>query len=234
MALAGLLFDKDGTLIHFNATWNPAVLEVMRRQSGGDLLILQRLAVALNYDLDSGGFRQGAAFVAGTWDDYGRAWAQALGRVNDKTFEDETNALLNEVCVKVLVPVGDPVHVLAGLRARGLHLGIATNDSELAATAQASALGLTNHLCYIAGYDSGFGPKPGPGMVHGFAEHLNVDVSQIALIGDSVHDMRSARNAGAVAIGVLTGHADAAELAPYADHIIGSIEELPALIARLA
>ena len=67
MALKGLLFDKDGTLIHFNETWTPAVLDVMRQQCAGDAERLNRLAQALDFDLDAPGFRPGALFVAGTW-----------------------------------------------------------------------------------------------------------------------------------------------------------------------
>ena len=67
MALAGLLFDKDGTLIHFNATWNPAMLSVLQQQAKGNAAMLRRLAAALDYDLETSAFHPKAAFVAGAW-----------------------------------------------------------------------------------------------------------------------------------------------------------------------
>jgi phosphoglycolate phosphatase len=234
MALAGILFDKDGTLIHFNQTWNPAVLAVMRRQTAGDPLKLGRLADALDYDLEIEGFRPGALFVAGTWADYGPVWAEALGVANDQQFEDETNRLLVEECAISLAPVGDPADVAQTLVARGVQLGIATNDCEIAARQQAAALGLMPHLAFIAGYDSGFGAKPEPGMIEGFARHIGADAAHVALVGDSVHDMDAARRAGALAIGVLTGPLGREELALHADHVIHSIADLPALIDLLA
>jgi phosphoglycolate phosphatase len=233
MALAGLLFDKDGTLIHFNETWNPAVLSVLKYQAQGDIAVLRRLAEALDYDLDISGFKTGATFVAGTWSDYGNAWATALGLVNDQNFEDRTNQLLIEACAQSLAPVGDPAAVASLLRQRGLLLGIATNDGERAAHHQAEALGLKPHLSFIAGYDSGFGAKPAPGMVHGFASHIGAEPARIGMVGDSVHDMDAAKRAGAVAIGVLTGPLSREELEHHADHIIDSIADLPDLMDRI-
>ena len=233
MALAGLLFDKDGTLIHFNETWNPAVLSVIRQQAQNDAAKLQRLAVALDYDLDASGFKAGAAFVAGTWADYGDAWAAALGLANDQTFEDRTNQQLIEACAKTLAPVGKPAEVAALLNARGVQLGIATNDAERAARRQAAALGLDAYMSFIVGYDSGFGAKPAPGMVAGFATHIGTDAAHIGMVGDSIHDMDAAKSAGAIAIGVLTGPMSREELSAHAHYIIDSIADLPELLDRI-
>jgi phosphoglycolate phosphatase len=54
------------------------------------------------------------------------------------------------------------------------------------------------------------------------------------MVGDSVHDLMMVRTAGAaLAVGVLTGPATAEDLADHADHVLPSITELPALLARL-
>ena len=49
----------------------------------------------------------------------------------------------------------------------------------------------------------------------------------------SRHDLEAARAAGALAVAVLSGPADRAELAPLADHIVDDIAALPALFAEL-
>ena len=233
MALAGLLFDKDGTLIHFNATWNPAILSVLQQQAKGNAAVLRRLAAALDYDLETSAFHPKDAFVAGAWGDFGSDWAAALGQTNDQAFENATNTLLIEACLRTLAPVGAPVDIARRLTARGVLLGIATNDAELAARHQAEALGLTPHLSFVAGYDSGFKPKPAPDMVQGFARTIGTEPARIAMVGDSLHDMEAARRAGAVAIGVLTGPLKRHEFAGHADHIIDSIADLPDLMDRI-
>ena len=135
--------------------------------------------------------------------------------------------MFKDAARKSLAPIGDPLGILSGLKQSGYAIGIATNDSEYGAHEQAKALGLTSILDFIAGYDSGHGGKPDPGMVHAFARHCGLDESEVALIGDSTHDLHAARAAGAVAIAVLSGPASRAQLEPHADHVIASIVDLP-------
>jgi len=120
------------------------------------------------------------------------------------------------------------------LSAQGLRLGVATNDSEASARRHVEALGLLLHIEFIVGYDSGHGGKPEPGMVLAFASHLGLDPAEVAMVGDSIHDLHAARAAGALAVAVLTGPATREELAPHADHIVDDIAALPAFFAELA
>lgn len=230
--LAGVLFDKDGTLVDIARTWNPTLHEVMRVQSNGEPDTLARLAQALDFDLENGRLRRTSLFIAGSWPQYGPLWAQALGRANDSALHDETRALLRDAAKRHVVPIGDPGGVARALLTRGLRLGLATNDAELAARDQAYRLGLGESFEFFAGYDSGHGSKPEPGMVLAFAGHIGVVPARVALVGDSNHDLIAARRAGAVSIAVLTGPATAAELAPNADYIIETIADLPSLLER--
>jgi phosphoglycolate phosphatase len=66
-----------------------------------------------------------------------------------------------------------------------------------------------------------------------FAEKLGVSPGEIALVGDSRHDLDAARAAGAVAIAVLSGPARRDELESHADHVLDSIDALPSLVDRL-
>jgi phosphoglycolate phosphatase len=92
------------------------------------------------------------------------------------------------------------------LRSAGYLLGIASSDSEGGIRRTVEVLGLVRHISFIAGYDSGHGPKPEPGMLLGFARHLGIAPSEIMMVGDNRHDMEMARAAGAgAAIGVLSG-----------------------------
>jgi phosphoglycolate phosphatase len=52
-------------------------------------------------------------------------------------------------------------------------------------------------------------------------------------VGDSTHDLHAARAAGAVAIAVLSGPATREDLADHADHIIDTIDDLPALLMHI-
>jgi phosphoglycolate phosphatase len=52
------------------------------------------------------------------------------------------------------------------------------------------------------------------------------------MIGDSLHDLHAGRAAGMAVMGVLTGPATEAELAPHADVVLPSIAALPAWLDR--
>ena len=130
-----------------------------------------------------------------------------------------------------LTPVGDPSAVLGALRDMGLKVGLATNDAEASARRHLEQLRLTSLMDFVAGYDSGHGAKPAPGMIHAFARAIGVDARRVALVGDTLHDLDSARAAGAVSIAVLSGVATREELAPHADFVVADIGALPALIA---
>jgi phosphoglycolate phosphatase len=233
MSLKGILFDKDGTLIHFDETWGPAVYEVMREMAEGDEAVFERLGALNHFVLAEKRFLPSSPLISGTSASYGHLWAQALGRQDHPDLHAEMDRRLAAWGLRTMAPIGEPLTVLQVLIAAGYRVGIATNDAEAAAWSQAERLGLVPHLDFVAGYDSGHGEKPGPGMVLAFAGKLGLAPAEVALVGDSRHDMHAARAAGAVAIAVLTGPAGREDLEPLADHVIDSIAELPALLASL-
>lgn len=235
--LKGLLFDKDGTLVDFDATWGPATYAVLRHLANGDRDRLERLMDASHYVEESRRLLPSSPLVAGSTGDYGPVWAHILARPADDAFYREVDELLRLHGLATLTPIGDPSGLFARLASRGLALGIATNDSESSARLQARALGLEALCPWIAGYDSGHGAKPAPGMISAFVAHSGLAPYEIGMVGDSTHDLHAARAAGVVAIAVLTGPRRAAarpDVEPHADHVVGSISELEDLLDRLS
>lgn len=231
MTIRAILFDKDGTLIDFDRTWGPAGYEVMRALARGDRAALERLMQVSDYVEAERRFLPSSPLVGGSSAEYGPLWAAALGREPGEALYGEMDDLFRLWGLATLAPIGEPAAILAELAGRGLRLGIATNDSEASARAQAEALGLTALCPFVAGYDSGFGSKPDPGMVTAFVRHLGLAPWEVAMIGDSVHDLAAARAAGVAAVAVLTGplgHAARATIEPHADHVLDSIADLTA------
>jgi phosphoglycolate phosphatase len=228
-----ILFDKDGTLVDFDATFGPAGYGLLYRLSNGNVGLLRKLAAAIEYDVEIRRFRQTSPFVAEPTPVYGAILADILGRVDRIRLFREIDAVLDEQALRFITPIGDPPSVLANLAQSGLELGIATNDAEHTARRQAERLGVSPFVHFYAGYDSGHGGKPGPGMVLAFARHCGCPPSRIALVGDSLQDMLAARAAGSTAIAVLSGPTAASVLSPHADHLIGHTGDLPALLAAL-
>jgi len=233
--LRGILFDKDGTLFDFQATWCQ-VIEAVLDTLAPDPEAWSQMAYAGGYDPVRGRFLPGSPLVAESTGQIAQLWLEFrpdLSAANIERVLDDASldTLADPAALFPTAP--DLPGLLAGLRASGYALGVATHDSEQGARVQLGAAGAVQAFDFISGYDSGHGLKPGPGMLLAFANEVGITPSSIAMVGDSRHDLEVAHSAGAaMAIGVLTGPANRQDLAPYADHILPSIEHLPALLAQ--
>lgn len=229
----GVLFDKDGTLLDFEATWRGFVDEVLEALAPGDPALRRRLAEVAGIDAE-GRFRPGSPIVAGSTAEVATLWAPLLPGWSVEALEREADRRAREAAGRGPAPATrNMAALLDGLRARGLALGVATHDSEAAAHAHLAALGVADRFGFVAGYDSGHGLKPGPGMVLAFCAAAGLDPAETVMVGDSVHDLGAGRAAGVgLVVGVLTGPAREADLAPLADVVAPSIAALPDLLDR--
>jgi phosphoglycolate phosphatase len=227
-SIRAILFDKDGTIVDFQRSFGPAVQEVMQLLAGGDRAAYDRLVAASRFVEAGRYFLPDSPLIAEPTSVFGALWAKALRRPATAEFLVEIDRLLWDATTRHLVAIGDPRALLAVLAARGYRLGMVTNDAEFTARAHLRKLGLDGVLAFVAGYDSGFGAKPDAAPVLAFAQAAGVPASEVAVVGDSIHDLAAARAAGAVAVGVLSGPAQSADLAPHADAILASAAELPA------
>lgn len=226
--LDGLLFDKDGTLFDFRRSWGGCV-QLLLRQIARDAEHAGVLGAAIGFDLVRADFTPDSPVIAGTADDVGAALLPHLPGWTRGQLESEINTTAASA---VMVPAVPLRPLLAQFRADGLVLGLATNDSETPARAHLGAHGLTDLFDFIAGYDSGHGAKPGPGMCLAFAQKTGLQPARLAMVGDSLHDLHAGRAAGMICVAVLTGVAPAEVLAPHADVVLPDIGALPAWIAQ--
>ena len=71
--IKGIIFDKDGTLFDFNATWGAWARNVFEAETAGDPDQLAPLAAALGYDLAAGRFLPESLVIASTVDEIAQA-----------------------------------------------------------------------------------------------------------------------------------------------------------------
>ncbi len=225
MPFEAILFDKDGTLFDFHASWGGWTRGFLLEVSEGDEARARGLGEVIGYDFDSGRFAPGSVVVAGTNADIADLLARELGRA-------DAEWLIGQLAEAALsVPMVEAVALrplLSGLRARGLSLGLATNDNEAPARAHLEAAGLSDLFDFIAGYDSGHGGKPAPGMLLAFAGAMDIAPENCLMVGDSRHDLVAGRAAGMGTVAVLTGPSPREELEPFADAVLPDIGHLPA------
>lgn len=220
--LLGIVFDKDGTLFDFRRSWGrwtEAVLHSLSPDGDRDAM-----ARAIGFLPHAGDFMADSPVIAGTPRDIAGALLPALPGWQPDALEAHLNRLAIAAEMEPVTPLAP---FLSGLRARGLRLGLATNDSEGPARSHLARHGLTDLFDLIAGCDSGWGAKPGPGMLTAFAVRAGLAPDRVAMVGDSRHDLAAGRAAGMVTVGVLTGIAGADDLHDLADAVLADITHLP-------
>ncbi len=230
----GILFDKDGTLFDFHATWGVWAQGLLAELAGGDDAIASRLGNAIGYrfaDPAAGvqaGFLASSPVIAGTPEVIAAALLPHLpGRESAALV-----ALMNaRAALAPQMPAVPLRPLLSGLRVQGLKLGVVTNDAEAPAHAHLASAEVTDLFDFIAGYDSGHGAKPEPGPLLAFARAVALDPGEVVMVGDSTHDLVAGRRAGMRTLAVLTGLAGAAELALHADAVLPDIGAIPAWLA---
>jgi phosphoglycolate phosphatase len=235
MAIKGILFDKDGTLLDYVATWMPLNHKAALAAAGGDQGLADRLLVAGGYDAAAERVRAGSLLAAGTNREIAACWAGLMPGCDPEDLTRLVEQSFTEGGRHSATPVAELAPLLARLRARDLRLGVATSDSEAGAHATLAHFGVIELLDFLAGYDSGYAPKPSPNLVDGFCRATGLEAAEVSVVGDNLHDLEMGRAAGAgLVVGVLTGTSERSDLSPFADRVLESIVELEALLDEIA
>lgn len=230
--IKAILFDKDGTLVDFDKTWAQTNRKAALLAADGDAMLADMLLIECGMDPLTGKTRADSMFAAANANEIAAHMVahgspletERLARLLDQAFIEGADTPW---------PICDLDMLMRTLTRAELSIGIASSDGEASIRRTVEVLGIETHVSFIAGYDSGHGPKPEPGMLHAYAAHLGLAPGQVAMVGDNRHDMEMARASGAgAAIGVLSGTGSHQTLSELADVLIGSVADLPALLGQ--
>ena len=220
----GLIFDKDGTLFEFSATWEAWAQAFLLRLTDGDRAAATIIGKDIGFDITTRKFSSDSVAIAGTPDEIGQALAPHFPDLSHSAMLEMLNeeaTMAPQVEAILLIPY------LTSLRDAGLKLGVATNDSEAPALAHLGSANVVGLFDFIAGFDSGYGAKPAAGQLKAFCAQTGCDPARVAMVGDSTHDLLAGAAAGMRCIAVLTGMATRETLAPYADVVLPDIGHIP-------
>jgi len=225
-SIGGIFFDKDGTLLDYAASWTPVNRRAAECAAMGDAELAARLLRIGGMDPSTGKISPDGVLASGSTTEIAATFIEGGAPY---TLPALTHALddLFRSAIGDVVPVTDLAALFGRLRGRGLKIGIGSNDSEQAIRATVERFDIGHLVDFIAGYDSGFGAKPAPGMIREFCRATDLMPSRIVVVGDSAPDMLMGHAAGAgLLIGVLTGTGTQATLGAHAKLCIDSIETL--------
>lgn len=130
------------------------------------------------------------------------------------------------------IPYPDIERCLSTLKAAGKVLIIATSKAEPYAVKILTHFGLSKYFDHICGTPMDDPKQTKADVIRAALARGNVtDLSRAVMVGDRLHDIQGAHEAGLKAIGVLYGYGDRQEHeANHADLIAESISQLSALL----
>ena len=233
-ALEGLelvVFDKDGTLIDFDAMWSGWATTLADRLERACLHpVREALFDRIGYDSETGRAISGGPLAA-----------MPMARLRDLAVQVVRDAGLDAVEAERAVAEGwhapDPLtlahpltdlhRLFGGLRARAIRIAVATSDDRAPTMATLAGLGVADLVDAVVCADDGVRVKPAPDMVLHVCFRLGIPAAATAMVGDSPADLAMGRAAGVRrCIGVLSGVGRRSDLGPLADVVVGSVADL--------
>jgi phosphoglycolate phosphatase len=227
--IKGIAFDKDGTLIDFEASWGGGVRTLLRSIFPDQIKHQEVLAEAAGFNLNTGKFAGGSVFVNGTTQDVLDAWLELYPDLDEQDVLQKSEGAFTDL---EPIPICDLVSLLTNLQDQGYLLAVITNAAEAPTLVQLEKLGCLHLFDKVIGCDSGFTPKPAGDTILGFCAEFGLQPDQVAMVGDSTHDLNAGRNAAVgLNVGVLSGPAVREQIEDLTDIILDDITSLPAVLS---
>jgi phosphoglycolate phosphatase len=233
MAIKGILFDKDGTLIEVNGTWIPLYKTMLAEHYGHSTDEIAELLSRTGYQAETDDIRAGSIMAGGTTREIAAIWWPEISDHERRNRVYHIDNVIGPQAKSFVKPLMDLAPVFDELHHMGLVIGVGTNDSEASGRAHMVHLGVDHYFKVIIGSDSVAVPKPSGEMIARFAEITGLEPQEIAMVGDNSHDMEEARHGGAMAIAVLSGNAAHGDIAHLADHTLLSVADIARLLRAL-
>jgi HAD superfamily hydrolase (TIGR01549 family) len=227
-----IIFDKDGTLIHFEAMWGAWAIDLAQKlEAITSRSMAERLYRTLDFYADTGQIVPHGQLSVTPMAGLRVLTVQML--IGDVGLSPEAA----EAAVAKVWQIPDPattahaltdlVSLFGTLQTQGLKIAVATSDDRVPTAATLTKLGLSDFVAALACGDDGISIKPEPDMVLTLCRTLGVPPAKTVMVGDNVADLHMGRAAGAgLVVGVLSGVSSAEILAPHADIVLPSVAGL--------
>ena len=182
----------------------------------------------MEFDLEQRRFHRDASLLAESNEKWLARLAPHVTGGSDPDFGNRVEHAMAGLVAASVAPIDGAAALLDKLAATTTHVAMATNDSERSAASQVDQLGWSHLITTVVGYDSGFGPKPEPGMILALTERFAVAATETLMVGDTWADAEAAAAAGVPFCLLDPDGTVRRQLRP--DYVVKSLDELEALL----
>lgn len=211
MKYKAIIFDKDGTVLNFEALWvrisELAVTEILTKLN----MPLSLLADVLTaFGVEEGIARIDGILCWGTYHDMSEAMHRTLAANGCPLSREELHEVMVESYHRYIregdiLPICPNLReIFLSLREKGLRLFLVTSDDMTGALRCLEALGVRDLFEAVYAHDGITPHKPSPDLFRLVCEQNGLSPSDLVMVGDSMVDIRFAKNGGCLAVGV--GH----------------------------
>lgn len=237
MTPSAILFDKDGTLLDFDAFWVSVSVKALEEV----LAHFHCPHVPINEILEAFGVHDGVTDIDGV---LCKGTYRQMGElVYDVLHSYGCTADVEEVVTTVIhayncntdsgtiQPTSTGLaEVLAVLKKRGIKLAVVTTDNEQITRKCLKALAIESLFDAIYTDDGHTPTKPDPFCALDFCQKYGVLPENACMVGDTMTDVKFARNAGMPVVILAKTPKSRERMMPVADQTISELSELLDLI----
>lgn len=206
MAVRGIVFDLDGTLVDgyqgiasgVNAARASFGLPALDRDD-----VRGRVGLGLSHLMDD-----------------------VVGQARAAEGAEIFRSVYDRVCVDQTRPVPALDETLAGLRARGFRMSVASNKPVAYSIRILERLGVLPFFDTIAGPETAGSLKPDPPMIRACLAAMNVRADEALYVGDMAIDAEAGERAGLAVVLVCGGSTSPEELGRTGRPVLKALKEL--------
>ena len=199
-----IIFDKDGTLLDFDAYWIPvssSALSELVKIAKLDNTVIDEIFDA--FSVKNGVTAITSSLCHGTYDDMGHDIFAVLNRHGSTLTESEVKSLTRELYHKYISkgeirPTSEKLsETLGRLKSDGYLLGVVTSDAPLVTEECLKALKIRDFFSFVISDDGKTPTKPSPVSIRNLMKKFSLSQSEILMVGDTLTDLNYA-NAGGI------------------------------------
>ncbi len=240
MKIKGIVFDKDGTLISYEACWldrTTAATKLLLDRHGANAAyepIMKRMGVQKDGIVDISG-----SLCHSTYEQISCEYAEEMQKIGVKTerkaFAEELMDAFNSYKnLSRSEPTAEGIRELfLFLKGEGIKLGLVTTDNREGAERTLSPLGVFDLFDTVLVSDGIHKGKPDPYYMRVFLKEHGLSPSEVLMVGDTETDMLFGRNSGTHTLGVGKTERNRKILSSLAEFTAADVLKIPEIIKQI-